>query len=465
MLLSLQHTTRRLVLRLHRFTSKIAVDLEPAVLSGLEQATLKPRKHPGMVKPNHFELPKQLRDTLKRIVGDHPAKKVMQDGQQLNSYIRSRHPPPTQEEIENKKHRIIEEVNSKMSLDRLATLGEEEATRWKRKREIEINRRLSQRIYAWKRIEYGSYEAIVYAVTRGAQEYAVLKRVLTELAQRDEEFRPRSFFDFGSGIGTGIWVASELWRDHIFEYYNVDRSREMNEISELILRDGHENKQMSLRNVYYRQFLPAIETKYDLVIVSHTLFEMESQEQRQDILLNLWLKCDGYMVIAEEGTRRGSELVNEARRFLLRQEQEGHTVAPCPHDVGCPRLRDLVDRTPCNFPVSYAPLRLGSDSLADRHTALYSYAILKKGPLSDPSRSWPRIVRPALVRSKHAICRVCTEEGHLQEVIFTKSKHGKSAYSCARVSRWGDRLPMSLGKPLTKLDPIESSTTEQHNLA
>jgi len=170
--------TRGLVPRLHRFTSKIAVDVEPAVIFGLEQATLKPRKHPGVLRPNHVELPKQLSDTLKRIVGDHPIKKLIHDGQQLNAYIKSRHPPPTQEEVENKKRIIIEEVNSKMPLDRLATLDEEEAERWKRKREQEINKRLGQRVYAWKRIEYGPYESIVYAIARGAQEYAVMKRIL-----------------------------------------------------------------------------------------------------------------------------------------------------------------------------------------------------------------------------------------------------------------------------------------------
>ncbi|XP_033235207.1 methyltransferase-like protein 17, mitochondrial isoform X2 [Drosophila pseudoobscura] len=328
---SLNCTRRHVVQRLYRFTSKIAVDVDPTVISGLEQATLKPRKHPGIVKPNHLELPQQLGDTLKRIVGDHPVKKVLQDSQMLNSYIRSRHPPPTLAEIENKKKLIVEEVNAKMSLERLATLSEEEADRWKRKRELEINKRLSQRTYAWKPIEYGAYEAIVYAVARGAQEYAVLKRVLTELAQRDEHFKPRSYFDFGSGVGTGMWVASELWKENIFEYYNVDRSREMNELSELILRDGQENKQISLRNVFYRQFLPAIETKYDLIIISHTLFEMVDKAQREEVLLNLWRKCDGYMVIAEEGTRRGCELVNDARRFLLHikdEELQGHTFAP-----------------------------------------------------------------------------------------------------------------------------------------
>lgn len=47
------------------------------------------------------------------------------------------------------------------------------------------------------------------------------------------------------------------------------------------------------------------------------------------------------------------------------------------------------------------------------------------GKASENDERWPRIVRPTLVRSKHAICRMCTANGKLEEVIFTKSKHGE----------------------------------------
>lgn len=53
----------------------------------------------------------------------------------------------------------------------------------------------------------------------------------------------------------------------------------------------------------------------------------------------------------------------------------------------------------------------------------YSYLVLKKGPRKE--KEWPRIVREVLVRPKHSICRMCTSNGQLQEVIFTASKHGK----------------------------------------
>lgn len=55
----------------------------------------------------------------------------------------------------------------------------------------------------------------------------------------------------------GAWAASQLWKNTLYEYFLVDESSDMNDLSELILRDGNENKNMMLKNVFYRQFLPA----------------------------------------------------------------------------------------------------------------------------------------------------------------------------------------------------------------
>lgn len=91
---------------------------------------------------------------------------------------------------------------------------------------------------------------------RAAKEYAVVLKIFSEIAKRDPEFKPRSFFDFGSGIGTGTWAASQLWEKSIFEYFCVDKSSEMNELSDLILRNAKKDKRS---NIFYRQFLPASE--------------------------------------------------------------------------------------------------------------------------------------------------------------------------------------------------------------
>lgn len=113
-----------------------------------------------------------------------------------------------------------------------------------------------QKNYNWQPIVYDESKAWAYVFGRAAKEYASIATILNEIARRDPDFQPESLFDFGSGIGTGTWAAAQLWKKSLVEYFLVDSSREMNDLSELILRDGVETKNITLRNVFYRQFLP-----------------------------------------------------------------------------------------------------------------------------------------------------------------------------------------------------------------
>ncbi|XP_065356798.1 methyltransferase-like protein 17, mitochondrial [Calliphora vicina] len=468
--LSMKNITKPLQLmifkQLKRYTSKIAVEIDGNVMQKINNDEVKPRQHPGIIKFNRTLLPANIEKALEKSVGDFPIKTLMEDCKKLNQFIASRHPPAEAEEINVKMKKIMDEIETIMPHEQITNLSEQERKQWQQRREQMLQRRIRERTFAWKPVQYGQYESIVYAVGRGAHEYGVLMRILQEIKKRDTEFKPQSYFDFGSGVGTGMWAASNLWKESIFEYFNVDSSSHMNELSELILRDGNENQQMTLRNVFYRQFLPGLETKYDLVLCSHSLFELASSEDRLNVILNLWKKCDGYLIIVEEGTRRGSQLVNEARDLILSLEEHslvGHVFAPCPHDNICPRLSNSEDRTPCNFEINFVPTNLNKKTNRTA-TARFSYVVLKKGLPEDNTRAWPRLVRPTLVRSKHAICRMCTSEGTLQEIIFTESKHGRPAYRCAKASRWGDRLPITIGEhfeTITKTKPkIKSTMTD-----
>ena len=60
-------------------------------------------------------------------------------------------------------------------------------------------------VYNWQPNEYNEYKALQYLFGRSAAEYAVLIRIFAEISARDPLFTPKTFFDFGSGIGTGIW--------------------------------------------------------------------------------------------------------------------------------------------------------------------------------------------------------------------------------------------------------------------
>lgn len=70
------------------------------------------------------------------------------------------------------------------------------------------------------------------------------------------EFKPKTLFDFGSGVGTTIWAAEEVWPKGFDEYFCVDISNDMNEISKLVLKGGKDNKKSVYDPVFHRQYLP-----------------------------------------------------------------------------------------------------------------------------------------------------------------------------------------------------------------
>lgn len=111
-------------------------------------------------------------------------------------------------------------------------------------------------VYNWKPINYDKYQAYCYLIGRSVQEYAVVLKIFQEIAERNVNFKPRSLFDFGSGIGTGLWSSTTQWPNLIYEHYLVDISREMNDLSEQILQVA-QWKSIDLRTVFHRQFLPA----------------------------------------------------------------------------------------------------------------------------------------------------------------------------------------------------------------
>lgn len=196
---------------------------------------------------------------------DVPTKKVQNEAQALARYLKCRHAP--EENIESKIYNIKTEIEKKLSgninlfivnNDNNIHLFEivDNETSEKQITQM-ITKKMYQTIYKWQAIDYNYYKSMTYLVGRSAPEYSSIYRILAEIKKRIPNFKPMSYFDFGSGIGTGVWVASSLWPNSIMEYYLVDISREMNVLSDLIIRGGVENKESSIKNVFHRQFLPA----------------------------------------------------------------------------------------------------------------------------------------------------------------------------------------------------------------
>lgn len=167
------------------------------------------------------------------------------------------------------------------------------------------------------RLVYSAREALAYLVARQPHVYANTARVLHEIYMRDPLFEPTSMLDFGSGVGTAVWAASEIFGETIKEYTMVDSSLPMITLAEQLLTD-HETKQRHIPNVHMRQFVsPSPNVKHDLVVSAYTLCEFPDQASRLKILETLWSKTRDMLVLVEDGSPDAFQFMLQARDFII----------------------------------------------------------------------------------------------------------------------------------------------------
>uniref|UniRef100_A0A182PCJ8 Methyltransferase domain-containing protein n=1 Tax=Anopheles epiroticus TaxID=199890 RepID=A0A182PCJ8_9DIPT len=399
-----------------QYTTKVKCELDTSTEKAIAEDGLKPRKHRGRIKCNNTAVPPEIHDAIVRCAKDYPLKSLITDGQRLSNCIRSRKWYP---------------------IDPAPNRG-------RTNRSIERTPPSAKRQDASVFDMHDEYSCLTQLVGRSDAEYAVLKRIFTEIAQRDPELKPRSFLDFGAGVGTGTWAVAEHWHDHLFEILSVDKSRQMNDLAELVLRQGDPNRATMVRNVFYRQFLPASpDRKYDIVLSAFSLFDQSSRRRLYELVDQLYSTFDKYLILVEQGSNAGFQLLDGIRNHIRRNHDadDKHLFAPCPHSMVCPRMIQ-DDGTPCNFEATFTR-NFPAPGGHQYGSILYSYLVYRKNP-PDSAHGFPRLVRATAVRSKHCVCHVCAADGKLRDVAFTTSKHGQMIHRCAKASRWGDLLPMRI---------------------
>jgi len=305
---------------------------------------------------------------------------------------------------------------------------------------------------AWAPVDWDDTAALTWLVGRAAGEVAVLHSLLSAVAAARPGWQPRTLFDFGSGLCSGLWAARGVF-GQMTEAFLVDTSKDMNDLARLILGGGDS---MDLpAGITFRLQLPrAVTLQYDLVVCSATLMELPSAAARLASLHALWERVgeDGVLVLAEPGTNAGFRAISEARHYLsqLGGELVGHAAAPCPHDKPCPRY--TTDSIPCNFPTRHRNFSLpGLNQGKDKDkvdTTLTSYLVWARGERE--AGGLPRLVEAPVRAGTCHYCRLCTAQGGLQEVLVRKNSQPE-LFQVTKRLQWGEQLPVLLDWPQNKV--------------
>lgn len=273
----------------------------------------------------------------------------------------------------------------------------------------------------------GREEHLAYMLYRMPATYAATHKVLEYLKESVPEFSPKKVLDLGTGPGTALLAALDL-----FPSVEKGIGLERNEDFFGLWSDCFsffEEKRVEFSHFSLEEPYP--DTPFDLVIASYAFGELEEPVRKK------WLawaqKNAKILLIVEPGTPQGWELILEAR-------EAGKILAPCPHIATCPMKQEgriwchQAIRLPRSFIHRY--LKEGSLGYEDEKFCHLSLLFDPSLPTSIPPC---RIVNTPRHRCGHTYLSLCTQRGALEEWIISRKR--KELYALAKRAAWGMSFP------------------------
>lgn len=381
-----------------------------------------------------MRLPQGLAEAAQLLLLESSMPNMEKQVQALTNYLWSRHLPVEPEELQRRavllEKKILENADSCQT----------------EKHHEEVLRALRRTTYHWQELSYNEGLSLVYMAARLDGGFAAVSRAFHEIQARLPDFQPQTLMDFGSGTGSVTWAAHSTWGQSLREYMCVDSSAAMLELAEKLLKGGSGSGMPCVPGVFFRQFLPVSpKVQFDVVVAAFSLSELPSKADRTDVVQTLWRKTGRFLVLVENGTKAGHSLLMDARDLVLNRKEKspldprpGFVFAPCPHELPCPQLTASKPLA-CSFSQAYHPIPFSWNKKPKEEK--FSLVILARGSPEEANR-WPRITQPVLKRPRHVHCHLCCPDGHMQHAVITARRHGRDLYRCARVSSWGDLLPV-----------------------
>ena len=177
-------------------------------------------------------------------------------------------------------------------------------------------------------------DAAAYVAARLPATFGAVRAVLAEARKRCPDFAPARLLDVGSGPGTVLWAAADVW-DSVEQFTLLD-SNPVFQACGRVLAAAH--PLTAARGVEWRLArvgVPGLDLggAYDVVTAAYILGELAGPAQSA-ALSQLWLATSGMMILVEPGTPAGYRRVLAARDWLI--GQGAAIIAPCPHQAACP---------------------------------------------------------------------------------------------------------------------------------
>ena len=262
----------------------------------------------------------------------------------------------------------------------------------------------------------GEVSAAAYAISRMPATFGAVSTALEYINEIKSLEEINSLLDVGAGTGAATLAVREY--APISKATLIERDPYMQKLGETFL-EGQWIKEDVRRAEY---------PTADMVISSYMLNEFPA-EARLSQVEKMWQSAEKMLVIVENGTPKGYEIIKEIREWA---RVEGISiVAPCPNARECP----LCDEDWCHFTCRVARSRThkllkGGD--APYEDEKFTYIALSRQAVEGAKA---RILRHPKIESGKITLSLCTAEGKETAII---TKKDKAIFKVARKAKAGD---------------------------
>lgn len=311
--------------------------------------------------------------------------------------------------------------------------------------------------YRLNRLEPNRHEVFIdgvddvlgYLALRAPSTYAQLSGAMSNVAELLPAWKPLSVLDIGSGPGTGVWAACEIWPS-INEVICLERDSNFCRIGKEITQSSFPDLvKMEWKLVDLSVTKPELNIQFDLVTIGSVLNEMES-EQRSDILEFAYKHCKGVLLVVEPGTPYGFDAITQSSTLL--RSHQGRLLAPY-IDSSLPTtdhepigFAQKIVRPEFNRQIRQVQRKIdnkGNKRLlpaSDWEEAKYGYVALSVIPPEIVASA--RLLANPKISKSYIELKILTKNGIETKRIFKKNKF---SYKLAKKLKWGELISDSLG--------------------
>lgn len=277
-----------------------------------------------------------------------------------------------------------------------------------------------------KKLVSDKMDVYTYLLVRFPATYMAISRVL-EICSSIFDDEIQSILDVGAGMGTAtIAISRYLKKDAKFTL--LEREDSMIELGNKLFEMTDENFNYRYEKCDYSTY--SFDNKYDLVIASYTLNELNEQD-RINVVNKLWNATNKYLIIIEPGTKEGYNQIIKEREFIL--SAGGKIIAPCGTNNKCPLPNDDWCHFVVRVPRSkiHKTIKEAEVPFEDEKFSFVAFSKEREFELKN------RILRHPIIRPGNVSIKYCSQDGIKEKVL---SKKDGEYYKTAKKLKTGDYL-------------------------